>query len=225
MKLNVTPRVNVDAETARWYREIAQQVNAISENKRTAFYGVPGWRDIIGKVIPKAVGAGSPARAPYMGGQLGQYAFAAGDAYDIEFHIPHDYVRGTDIHIHVHWSHNGTTISGNAVFDFYHSYSKGHNQANFSAEKLLTFTYNTTSIAVTPQYRHRVDEIIMSGPAATATLMDRTLIEPDGLILMTCKLTTLPTISAGGKLFIHTVDIHYQSDNLATKNKAPDFYV
>jgi hypothetical protein len=33
MKLNVTPRVNVDAETARWYREVAQQVNAISEGR------------------------------------------------------------------------------------------------------------------------------------------------------------------------------------------------
>lgn len=38
MKLNTTPRVNVDAETARWYREIAQQVNAISEGKLGGFY-------------------------------------------------------------------------------------------------------------------------------------------------------------------------------------------
>jgi hypothetical protein len=39
MKLNVTPRVNVDAETARWYREVAQQVNAISEGRVAGFYG------------------------------------------------------------------------------------------------------------------------------------------------------------------------------------------
>jgi len=38
MKLNVTPRVNVDAETARWYREVARQVNALSEGQQTAFY-------------------------------------------------------------------------------------------------------------------------------------------------------------------------------------------
>ena len=38
MKLNVTPRVNVDAETARWYREIALQVNAISEGRIVGFY-------------------------------------------------------------------------------------------------------------------------------------------------------------------------------------------
>jgi len=182
------------------------------------------WRDIIGKVIPKATGAGSPTRAVYMGGQLGQYAFVANDAYDMEFHIPHDYVPGTDIYIHVHWSHNGTSISGNAVFDFYHSYAKGHNQANFSAEKNLTITYATTDITTTPQYRHRIDEVIMSGASATATLMDRDDIEPDGLILMTVKLTTLPTIGGGGKLFIHTADIHYQSTNFGTKQRAPDFY-
>ena len=187
--------------------------------------GAFGWRDIIGKVIPKAVGAGSPTRAPYMGGQLGQYAFVAGDAYDIEFHIPHDYAPGTDIHIHVHWSHNGDAISGSAVFDFYHSYAKGHNQANFSAEKNLTITYPTVDVANMPQYRHRIDEVIMSGPSATATLMDRDDLEPDGLILMTCKLTALPVIGGGGKLFVHTVDIHYQSSNISTKNKAPNFYV
>lgn len=39
MKLNVTPRANVDADTARWYREIAYQVNALSEGKAQAFYG------------------------------------------------------------------------------------------------------------------------------------------------------------------------------------------
>lgn len=38
MKLNKTPRVNVDADTARWYREIALQVNALSEGSMAAFY-------------------------------------------------------------------------------------------------------------------------------------------------------------------------------------------
>ncbi len=38
MKLNTTPRVNVDAETARWYREIATQVNTLSEGSIVARY-------------------------------------------------------------------------------------------------------------------------------------------------------------------------------------------
>ena len=38
MKLNVTPRVSVDAETSRWFKEIAQQVNAISEGRLVGYY-------------------------------------------------------------------------------------------------------------------------------------------------------------------------------------------
>ena len=38
MKLNVTPRTSVDAETSRWYRDIAQQVNAVSEGRLAGFY-------------------------------------------------------------------------------------------------------------------------------------------------------------------------------------------
>ena len=182
-----------------------------------------GWRDIIGNISPKASGSGSPTRATYRG-NVSQFSFAANDLVDMEYHIPHDYVPGTDIYFHVHWSHNGTSISGNAEFTAYHTYAKGHNQAEFPAEKTLVITYDTTDIATTPQYRHRVDEAAMSNPTASASVFDTDLIEVDGLVLVTLKLTGLPTIGGGGKLFIHTCDIHYQSTNMATHGKAPDFY-
>ena len=38
MKLNVTPRTNDDPDTSRWKREVAQQVNAISEGRMAGFY-------------------------------------------------------------------------------------------------------------------------------------------------------------------------------------------
>lgn len=38
MKLNIQPRVNVDAETTRFMKEVAQQVNAISEGRIAGFY-------------------------------------------------------------------------------------------------------------------------------------------------------------------------------------------
>lgn len=182
-----------------------------------------GWRDIIGSVTPKASGAGSPTRVAYNGGTVADYSFVANDVCDFMFHIPHDYVPGTDIYVHVHWSHNGTAITGDAVFTFYHTYAKGHNQANFPAEKNVTITYTTTNIATTPQYRHRVDEVALSSAGGSASLMDRGVLEVDGVIMATLKLTTLPTITAGN-LFIHTVDIHYQSTNMATKAKVPGFY-
>lgn len=38
MKLNPNPRTNVDAETARVFREVANQVNALSEGTAAAHY-------------------------------------------------------------------------------------------------------------------------------------------------------------------------------------------
>ena len=183
-----------------------------------------GWRDIIGNVQPKASGAGSPTRAAYAGANLADYSFVANDVVDFVYHIPHDYVPMTDIYWHVHWSHTGTTVSGNVVFNAYYSCAKRDTGEVFPAEKNLTITYATTDVATTPRYSHRVDEVQMSSAVATATQIANADIEVDGLILLTLKLTTLPTIGGGGKLFVHTCDIHYQSNDAATKNRAPNFY-
>lgn len=234
----VQPLPNPDPSLGQWmYLQWARLVRTVSQTgniiaEKTSGLGIQidpdspsfGWRDIIGNTYPKATGAGTPSRSAYAGGNVGEYAFVAGDICDYGFHIPHDYVPGTDIYLHVHWSHNGTTITGDVVFDLYHSYAKGHNQANFPAEKDLSITYATTDIATTPQYRHRIDEVIASGASATATLMDRDLLEPDGFLMVTLKLTTLPTLSVGANLFVHNVDVHYQSTNIATKQKEPDFW-
>jgi hypothetical protein len=181
------------------------------------------WHDIIGPVTPKATGVGSPARTQYAGGNVYDWKFILNDVCDFNFHIPHDYVPGSALYIHVHWSHNGTAISGNAQFTFYHQYAKGHDQANFSSEKNVVVTYNTTNIAATPQYRHRIDEAQLSTSGGSASLLDSDTIEPDGLIMGALKLTSLPTIT-GGSLFVHTVDVHYQSTNVGTKQKSPNFY-
>ena len=181
------------------------------------------WMDIIGSIRPKAIGAGSPARSVYQG-NIQQYKFVLNDTIDCEFHLPHDYVPGTDLYLHVHWSHTGTTITGDAVFTHYTTYAKGHNQAPFPAEVTNTLTWATTNIATTPQYQHRIEEIALSAVGGTTTVLNTTNLEADGLILTNVKLTTLPTLGGGGGLFIHFIDIHYQSTGIGTKNKAPDFW-
>ena len=87
-----------------------------------------------------------------------------------------------------------------------------------------TITVATPNIATVPQYRHRVDEVQASTAGGSATLHNTTNLEVDGLMIGYIKLVTLPTIT-GGSLFVHTVDIHYQSSNMATKQRAPNFYV
>ena len=181
------------------------------------------WHDIIGQINPKFSGAGAPLRKLYKDSNIYDYSFAVNDAVDFVFHLPHDYVPGSNLYLHVHWSHNGTAISGSAGFTFSHSYSKGHNQEEFSTERTLVLTIPTPNVATIPQYRHRVDEGQIAAPTANSQAMPTANVEPDGLILGQLKLTQAPTITSGD-LFIHTVDVHYQSTNMGTQSRSPDFW-
>lgn len=184
------------------------------------------WRDLFGVFRPDPGGANSPVLAAVRGGLVREYFYAAADKMDMAFHINHDYVPGSDMFMHIHWGHIGTAISGNFVVTFTYTYAKGHGQTIYPAEKAITMTYNTVNIATTPQYVHRIDEVQLSSAGGSATLLDSALIEPDGVVLMNMTTTTIPTITGGAtnKPFIHFADIHYQSTNIGTKQKAPNFY-
>lgn len=186
------------------------------------------WADIIGNLDPKTSGAGTPTLNAFRGGNVNVFSFAANDLADMQFHIPHDYLPGSDIYIHVHWAHNGTAISGSFVCDFFHTYQKGHNQGDFPAEKTLTLTVSTPDIATIPQYRHRVDEVQLSAASPSAAQIDSDDLEPDGVILMRMRTTTIPTITgsvARNEPYIFFVDIHYQTTGvIGTKAKSPGFW-
>ncbi|MCK4635848.1 MAG: hypothetical protein KAT32_03215 [Candidatus Moranbacteria bacterium] len=58
-----------------------------------------GWRDLTGPIIPKAGGGTAPAFTAFRGTNIKSYAFQSSDVIDnITFHLPHDYVPGTDIY-------------------------------------------------------------------------------------------------------------------------------
>jgi hypothetical protein len=184
------------------------------------------WKDLIGDVSPKFSGVGAPVRAAFRGGSVANWFYAANDLLDLIFHVPHDYLPGSDLFIHLHWGHNGTAISGSLGVDFHTTYAKGHNQANFGAEITAALSVSTPDIATVPQYRHRVDEIQLSAASPTAGQLDTDDIEVDGLILITAVVTAIPTITGGttNKPAFFTADIHYQSTGVGTKNRAPNFY-
>lgn len=189
-----------------------------------------GWRDLEGSISPKTTGANTPALATWRGGTVRVFTFQAADKIDFVYHMPHDWVPGTDLFIHVHWGHHGTNISGSFVFDFYTTFARGFNQAangTFGTEVQTTLTVSNLSITNTPQYRHRTDEVQLSALSPTANQLDTNKLEVDGIILMTGAMTTIPTITGGvaNLPFIFTIDIHYQSMSAgSTPNKAPNFY-
>jgi len=181
-----------------------------------------GWADMIG-YITNAGGAAKPTRTAYIGG-IDQFLFAAGDESILEFHIPHDYVPGTDIYLHVHWSHISTIVTGGTLtFTAESSYSKGHDQAAFSSPVTGTFA----GAASTVQYQHIISETQYSASAPAGLQLDTDDLEPDGLILVRLEMTTNDITSSGAvpSPFIHFVDIHYQTNGvMGTKDKAPSFY-
>ncbi len=182
-----------------------------------------GWRDLLGDVFSRNTGATKPTFTTYRDTLL-DYQFAAEDEEYFKFHIPHDYVSGTDIHLHIHWSHTGEYVSGGTVtFEYEVSYSKSHNQAPFSAS--VGTTFNGT--ASTTRWQQIFTEVQISASTPDGNQIDSDDLEPDGIIIARLALNLNDmTVSQGGvpDPFIHYVDIHYQSTNIATKDKIPDFY-
>lgn len=182
-----------------------------------------GWRDLLGDVFAKNQGPTKPTIANYRD-NLWDYQFQVGDEEYFKFHIPHDWVPGSDIHLHIHWSHNITLVTGgNVVFDYEASYSKGHDRGAFHASVSGTLTGN----ASTTQYQQPITEIQLSAISPSGSQIDTDLLEPDGIILLTGGVNANNiTVSSGGvpDPFVHYIDVHYQSTNIATKDKVPDFY-
>lgn len=119
------------------------------------------WFDLFADVYPKTTGAGSPVLTTF-NANIRFFAYTAGDDGEVNFHIPHDYVPGSDVYFHIHWAHNGTAISGQLETQMDAIYAKGHNQANFGIPVTTKINVSTPDVATVPQYRHRIDEIQLS---------------------------------------------------------------
>lgn len=184
-----------------------------------------GFADILGDQFSKNTGATKPLLTAY-NGAINGWLFGVGDEAFISYHIPHDYVAGSEIFLHIHWSHIGTLVTGGDVtFKATSIYSKGHNQAAFQSTP-ATGTF--TGTASTIQYQHILSEASYSASTPTGIQIDQDLIEPDGVIELTFEVDANNlTVSSGGvpDIFVHFVDIHYQSTGIiGTKAKVPDFY-
>lgn len=178
-----------------------------------------GWNDLMSDITLTG-DLTDPSYVTYIG-TIKQLQFDIGDRININFHLPHDYALGTDLFIHIHWSHNSPTVVSGAVSGFFEaSYAKGHNQAAFSTPVVVPLNNIPVS---TIRYQHIITEGQLSAAGGAGGLLVTEDLEPDGLILCALEMTA-NTINDGSMPFVHKVDIHYQTNGLATKNKVPDFY-
>lgn len=180
-----------------------------------------GWHDIngVGSVIG---GANDPSIDVYRN-TIPEFHFAEGNEVLFRFHLPHDYAMGTDIFVHVHWSHNSTLVTGGScTWAFESTCAKGHDQQAFVTPKIVSVVQNASAT----QYQHMIAETAMSVGGGSATQFDTAEIEVDGVILTRMYLDSNDLISSGAipDPFVHFVDIHYQSTGVPTKQRAPDFW-
>ena len=170
----------------------------------------PGWRDITSEIKARGTGPTDPNWAQINATAFWAYQFSLNDTVWMSFHIPHDYIKGTDVYFHTHWIPDGTNANS-VVWEFTYAYAHGHNQAAFN----LAGTVITATQAVSgTQYQHYVTET----NAVTIAM------EPDGIIeIQVRRITNGGTNNTDG-IFLLTADIHYESNNSATLNRAPDFY-
>jgi hypothetical protein len=230
--------------TGQYYHLTQSDYNEVSQNLNlsgTSGTGIKvdlttptfGWRDMLGPIEIKTAGATDPVWAAYRG-TIYAYTFdtAVAEAF-FTFHIPHDYVPGSDMHIHMHWSQNvvdtgGTAgVPGAVEWKFDITYADGHGTAGGVADPFIApITVTVVQQGSTTQYGHMIAEVQISNNGGTGGLLDSAAVQVDGLLLVRAyrtKANAADTLNQAP--FGHTCDIHYQSHNLATKNKSPNFYV
>ena len=171
-----------------------------------------GWRDITSNINVRGVAATDPAWTQVGSSGLYAYDFDINDVVWLTFHIPHDIASST-VYFHVHWFPSGTNANS-VKWEFKYVYAKGFDQQAFGFGSPTTITVEQASPEVA--YQHMVAET--TGQTISG------LTEPDGLIHLYVKRITNGATDNSDSIFGLTADIHYQSTNMATVNKAPSFY-
>ena len=171
-----------------------------------------GWRDITGPIETRGLGATDPDWAAIGGSVMSAFKFSLNDTCWIPFHIPHDYAPGTDVHFHVHWLSDGTDTTNTVKWQFDYMFAKGFGQEAYPIASLPTAV--TAEQASAGQYYGMVTE-------TAAVTID---LEVDGILYVkVTRITNGATDNSDG-IFVLTSDVHYQSTNMTTPNKAPNFY-
>lgn len=177
-----------------------------------------GWNDLVADVQVRG-GLYQPEFKNFRDG-IWAYAFSPTTMNECyaAFHVRHDYIAGTMVYPHVHWSVN-TTSTGTVRWGVEYTLARRSDYgADGSGTNTGTIAFGATqtlyldhNIAANEQYEHHVNE------AADGAGIPGTQLQEDALIL--CRFfrdaehvnDTFPD-----DIFLLTVDIHYQCNSLAT---------
>jgi hypothetical protein len=135
-----------------------------------------------------------------------QYVYAA-------IHIQHDYLPGTPLYPHVHWTHINAAPTGSVKWQIEYSVSKGHSVGTFGASTTVSVVQ-----AAAAQYTHHIAEV------ADGDVIPATNVEPDSVVLI--RLIRDPADAAddfADDAYLVAIDLHYKSQMCLTNEKASPF--
>lgn len=176
-----------------------------------------GWNDLVQDVTVRS-GANSPSPTIFIGG-ISAYEFSPTTMNEcfVNFHMRHDYIAGTMVYPHVHWSHN-TDVTGVVRWGFEYTLARRNDSTGlitFGATSTLYIEHTVTAGEV---YQHHVNE------SADGLGIAGTDLQEDALIL--CRVfrdATHANDTYPDPIHLLTVDIHYECNTLSTPLRTPPF--
>jgi hypothetical protein len=170
---------------------------------------IPGWDDILGDTGSALSGSAAPTPTTFSGHRLEVWTINDGKTF--KFHIPHRYTPGTLVYPHVHWRALTTNpnITHTVQFDITYQIAQSYSRSSFSSDVVISLLDSPTG--------YNYNEII---EASLAQAIPATLVETDGLIMITGKRVTPSTgTSYTGNVVVDFIDLHFQDDGLSTTTK------
>lgn len=174
--------------------------------------GRPGWQDWLGNGFTAPSSAAS--RPTFSAFRNGIYLWAFDDTALNELwtsiHITHDWVIGSDIYPHVHWSHTTTPTTPNSTIRWGIEYTvaNGYSTGTYPA---TTTIYLEHDIDGASAYTHHITEV------TGGSVIDGSSLEIDAVILLRIfRDAGHVNDSLTGDAFLHFVDCHYESDGALT---------
>lgn len=196
-----------------------QTVGGVTKFVQLTNLKLAGWHDM--KPTGGGVGGGAtePAIATFKSPHLLRN-FADGaqaKSQTFIFNIPHEYVPGTQLHPHVHWSTDNASPSGNVYWQLHWTYASGASSIAFPADTTIFLT--STAAA---QYEH-VDTEDATGFGDADVTPDT--IEAQGIIVLTVERAPahVNDTATGVDAFLMEVGIQYQSDGRDTNERETPF--
>ena len=197
--------------SALTYAEMDTNLTAIE--LRTA----QGWNDLVQDVTVRS-GSNAPSPTIFIGG-ISAYEFSPTTMNEcfVNFHMRHDYIAGTMVYPHVHWSHN-TDAAGVVRWGFEYTLARRNDSTGNVTFASPSTLYIEHTVTLGETYQHNVNE------AADGLGISGTDLQEDALIL--CRVfrdATHANDTYPDPIHLLTVDIHYECNTLSTPLRTPPF--